>query len=449
MAEAADSRDCTPRHGHLVGFLRHRAETWPERRILTFLREGEDEGAVLTHADLDTASRSVAVRLHESGAAPGDPVLLLFPPGLDFIVAFFACLYAGVVAVPAYPPQISGRRRSDPRLRAIAGDARPRFALTTSAILARREAVAEDVPELAAAVWLATDEPGLSADPAAWRPPELAVGSLAFLQYTSGSTSVPKGVMVSHGNLIHNEEMIRRAFGQSADSVVVGWLPLYHDMGLIGNVLQPLFAGARCVLMSPAAFLQKPVRWLRAISKYRATTSGGPSFAYDLCVERVGEEERAGLDLSSWTVAFNGAEPVRAEVLDRFTAAFSPHGFRRAAFYPCYGLAEATLFVSGGRPGEGPAVRGFASAALEAGRGEAAVPGEAERPLVGCGGAWLDQRILIGGAGRRDLDLRAERRRRLLEPAGRDRTRLRRPPARPGERGALPAHRRSRVRPRE
>src|SRR6185369_6010238 len=207
--------------------------------------------------------------------------------------------------------------------------------------------------------------------------------ALAFLQYTSGSTSTPKGVMVTHANLMHNEAMIGQAFQQSADSVVVGWLPLYHDMGLIGNVLQPLHAGCRCVLMAPAAFLQRPRRWLEAVSRYggtsEGTTSGGPSFAYELCVRRIPPEQREGLDLRSWRVAFNGAEPVRAETMARFAEAFAPCGFDPAAFYPCYGLAEATLFVSGGEAGSLP-------------REEPVTGG---RPLVSCGHVWGGQRIAI------------------------------------------------------
>jgi acyl-CoA synthetase (AMP-forming)/AMP-acid ligase II len=171
----------------------------------------------------------------------------------------------------------------------------------------------------------------------------------AFLQYTSGSTSQPKGVIVSHGNLMHNEQLIQQAFDQSESSVIVGWLPLYHDMGLIGNVLQTLYVGARCVLLSPAAFLQSPFMWLQAISLAKATTSGGPNFAYDLCVRKVSEEQRAQLDLSSWKVAFNGAEPIRPATLKRFAKVFASCGFKPEAFHPCYGLAEATLFVSGKR----------------------------------------------------------------------------------------------------
>src|SRR6185295_3232330 len=198
-----------------------------------------------------------------------------------------------------------------------------------------------------------------------WREPEADADTLAFLQYTSGSTAAPKGVMVSHGNLLHNEEMIRNAFNQSERSVIVGWLPLYHDMGLIGNVLQPLYVGAQCVLMSPIAFLQRPVRWLNAISRYKGTTSGGPNFAYDLCVRKTTPADRAAMDLSSWTVAFNGAEPIRAETLGRFADAFAASGFRREAFYPCYGLAEATLLVSGGDHRQAPISRTVDRARLD------------------------------------------------------------------------------------
>ncbi|HKH48755.1 MAG TPA: amino acid adenylation domain-containing protein, partial [Thermoanaerobaculia bacterium] len=261
-------------------------------------------------------------------------------------------------------------------------DARPRVALTTAGLLPTLESAAAEIPELAAAHRMAPATEGA----AGWRRPELGPEALAFLQYTSGSTSSPKGVMVSHGNLLHNEELIRQTFEQSSESVVLGWLPLYHDMGLIGTVLQPLYTGAVCYLMTPGAFLQRPARWLEAISRYRATTSGGPNFAYELCVRKVGEAEREGLDLSSWQVAFNGAEPVRAATLRRFAEAFAPCGFRASAFRPCYGLAEATLLVSGWRPEGETRVRALEAEALE--RHEV-VSGDTarSRELVGCGAA--------------------------------------------------------------
>ncbi|HZF11551.1 MAG TPA: MupA/Atu3671 family FMN-dependent luciferase-like monooxygenase [Thermoanaerobaculia bacterium] len=375
---------------NLVELLLERASVQPSRQAYAFLDEAGEETARLTYAELAVRARAVGAHLQEMGLA-GERALLLFPPGLDFVVAFLGCLCAGVVAVPAYPPRSN---RTLGRLRSIALDARPRVALTVASALPQIETLGAQLTELRAIHLLATDEiPVELAD--VWRDPALATDSLAFLQYTSGSTAAPKGVMVSHGNLIHNEEMIRCAFGQSEDSVIVGWLPLYHDMGLIGNVLQPLFAGAQCCLMSPVSFLQRPIRWLQAISRYHATTSGGPNFAYELCVAKTTEAERADLDLASWRVAFNGAEPVREATQERFFRAFAPAGFRREAFYPCYGLAEATLFVAGPEPGEGPTVAAFAAEPLERG---AAVPAAAElasRTLVSCGRSWLGQTIAI------------------------------------------------------
>ncbi len=366
----------------IVDLLRRRAVEGGSDAGYTFLADGEATATHLTFAAMDERARAIGALLQRA-ASPGDRALLLFPPGIEFISAFFGCLYAGVIAVPAYPPRAA---KTQERLRSIAQDCQPRVVLTTAALRTKAERLAEHVPELRAAVWQTTDDlpAGLAGE---WLPPALSPESLAFLQYTSGSTATPKGVMVSHGNLLHNEEIIRQAFRQSADSVIVGWLPLYHDMGLIGNVLQPLYVGARCILMSPLAFLQRPLRWLEAISRYRGTTSGGPNFAYDLCVRKIGEEERQGLDLGRWQVAFNGAEPIRADTLDRFAAAFEPHGFDRRAFFPCYGLAEATLFVTGGPGGRAPRVERFAGAALEQGR---VVPGDgaSSRTLVACGRIW-------------------------------------------------------------
>ncbi|MEO6196448.1 MAG: amino acid adenylation domain-containing protein [Thermoanaerobaculia bacterium] len=375
------------KHGTFVDVLRRRASERPDQRVYSVLTGDGAEVDSLTYVELERSAASIAAALR-AVAAPGDRALLLHAPGIDFIASFFGCLLAGVAAVPAHPPQ---PRRDSPRLRAIARDAAPRVVLTTSSLRKMAGAGLGQAPELAEAVWIAVDE--LPAR--AWNGSGPAPDSIAFLQYTSGSTALPKGVMVTHANLMHNERMIRAAFEQDEESVVVGWLPLYHDMGLIGNVLQPLFCGGRCVLMSPAAFLQRPRRWLEAISRYRATTSGGPNFAYDLCVSRIPPEARQGLDLSSWRVAYNGAEPVRAETLDRFAAAFGPSGFRRESFYPCYGLAEATLFVAGGVPGRGARVKAVDAASLERHEAEPASPGAPTRRLVSCGEAWEGQRIAV------------------------------------------------------
>ena len=374
------------RNPTLLSLLQRLAAERPEETAYIFLSSGETEAGQFTYGELDQQARGIGAMLSALGAV-GERVLLLFPPGLEFIGAFFGCLYAGAVAVPAYPPRSA---RGLPRLRAILDDARPRVVLTTGELLDRARGLLGGAAEPSTLAWLAVD--GLERRAGDWQPPRIDGETLAFLQYTSGSTSTPKGVIVSHANLLHNEEMIRRAFGQSRESVIVGWLPLYHDMGLIGNVLQPLYLGAHCVLMSPVAFLQQPLRWLSAISRYGGTTSGGPNFAYELCARRITDEQKAGLDLSAWRVAFNGAEPVRAETMERFAAAFASCGFRREAFYPCYGLAEATLFVSGGEPGGGASSRDFQAAALE--EGEAVVE-EGGRTLVACGRAWMEQRVEV------------------------------------------------------
>jgi amino acid adenylation domain-containing protein len=377
-----------------VDLLRTRARKEPDRLAYAFLQDGEEEAARLTFSELDARARSLAAWLQrQKPAGPaGERALLLYPPGLDFVAAFFGCLYAGVVAVPSYPPAPVRPGRGQPRLRAIVEDAAPRFVLTTAGLVPRVEALAGEMPGLGAAERLATDDVADSADD--WVEPALPAETLAFLQYTSGSTADPKGVMVSHGNLLHNEEVIRSACGHDERSTFVSWLPMYHDMGLIGGVLQPLYTGASCILMAPVAFLQRPVRWLRAISRWRAHTSGAPDFAYDLCVRKITPEQRAGLDLSSWRTAFDGAEPVRARTLDAFTAAFGSCGFRPAAFFPCYGLAEATLIVSGRARPEGPVVESFRG--LEERRAIVAAPEEeGARRLVGCGPAGLGLEVAI------------------------------------------------------
>ena len=375
----------------LVDLLRARAATHPDRLAYIFLADGEAEEGRVTYGELDRRARAIGAWL-QPFAAGEERVLLLYPPGLDYIAAFFGCLYAGAVPVPAYPPR---RNRNLLRLQAVVADAAAAVALTTAPILARIAPSFSENPYLQPLRWLTTEgiADGAEND---WQEPAVSADSLAFLQYTSGSTSAPKGVMLSHRNLLHNQRMIQTAFRQTEESVIVGWLPLYHDMGLIGNVLQPLFVGARCVLMSPAAFLQQPLRWLRAVADYRATTSGGPNFAYDLCVRRITDEQRAALDLSSWSVAFNGAEPVRRATVKQFSATFAQCGFRPRAFYPCYGLAEATLLVSGRVEQREPLVKSAQSRELENHRVVVAAAGDEDvRELVGCGGPLLEQQIVV------------------------------------------------------
>ena len=334
--------DCLEfRHSDLVALLRHRALVTPDACAYVFLKDGESVEHTISFGELDRRARIIAAQL-QAKDMKDKRALLIFPAGIDYIAAFLGCLYAGVIAVPIYPPS----RHQAQRLKAIIHDASPSVVLTTAYQCEKLSVQFADDWGCGRLTWLITDS-STSLDPDDWMPPGLQSESLAFLQYTSGSTGDPKGVMVSHGNLMANQRMIKQAFHHTRETVVVGWLPLYHDMGLIGNVLQPLYLGATAILMSPLAFLEQPVRWLRAISTYRATTSGGPNFAYELCVRKISSEQKQELDLSCWRVAFNGAEPVRSATLARFFDAFRDCGFRRTAFFPCYGLAESTLFVSG------------------------------------------------------------------------------------------------------
>lgn len=375
----------------LVELLRHRATYQPDEIAFTFLVDGEDQQVHVTNQELDRQARAIGGWLQSLGLE-GERALLLYPPGLEFIAAFFGCLYAGVVAVPVYPPR---KNRSLQRIQAIAEDAQAKVALTTDAVIRRVEPLIDETPHLKQLRWLATCHvPRHMED--RWQKPPITRETLAFLQYTSGSTGTPKGVMLNHGNLLHNSALIAYVFEHTRSGLGVFWLPSYHDMGLIGGILQPLFVGRPNILMSPMAFLQKPFRWLWAISRFRATTSGGPNFAYELCVDKIPPAQRAQLDLSSWQVAFNGAEPVRAETIERFTEAFEPYGFRREAFFPCYGLAEATLIVTGGYAKEPPVIRWFEADALEHGRVVPTAPhAPGSRPLVGCGQSLPDQRVLI------------------------------------------------------
>lgn len=369
----------------MVDVLLSRAAHGADRPAYSFLRDGETLEDALTYGELDRRARAVAARLTAFGAA-GRPVLLLYPPGIDYIVGFFACLYACAIAVPAYPPRPN---RSADRLASIVRDASPALALTTSRTLERTQSRLHEIaPDLRC---IASD--GMADEE--FTPAGAGPDTTAFLQYTSGSTSDPKGVVISHGNLMHNIALMKRCFGLTEHDVVTSWLPPYHDMGLIGNLLFPLYAGAPVTLMAPAAFLQRPLRWLATMSRERATSSAAPNFAFDLCVRSITPEQRAALDLSAWRIACCGSEPVRAETLQRFAEAFAPCGFRADAFAPSYGLAEGTLLVAGHSPAAPPTIASFDVRALEDNRvalEQRAVPG---RALVGCGAAPPGVRLAI------------------------------------------------------
>lgn len=371
-----------------VEVLRWLAEHSGNDVAFNFLSEGEVVGS-LTYADLDRSARVVAVELQRRGLA-GRSALMIFAPGRDFIVALMGCFYAGVTAIPSFPPRL-GKQSS--RLAQIAIDAKPAIGLTSSEVLRNYRKTSADYALVKGLEWLETDL--FAGDPILWAAPEVSPDHVAFIQYTSGSTSVPRGVMLTQANLLANSASIEGGFGHSEDSIGLVWLPPYHDMGLIGGILQPIYAGFTCYLMQPLEFLRSPINWLRAVSRYRATTSGGPNFSYEMCVSRTTKEERKGLDLSHWRVAFNGAEPVRNETLDHFYATFAPFGFDNNAFFPCYGLAEATLFVSGSIPSKGRKVLAVSAQGLESNRVTTPGDGSDQRVLVGSGVAAPSVEIRI------------------------------------------------------
>lgn len=366
-----------------VDICRARAEDTPDRPALSF-SSGPGNVTEWTYARLDRRARAVAAALQER-CAPGDRVVLLHPPGLEYIAAFLGCLYAGVIAVPAYPPYERARSESDIRLAGILSDAAPAALAVDSSV-----AGADWAPDLPV---IATDTvPDEAAD--TLKPVLVRLDDVAFLQYTSGSVKTPRGVRVTHRNLAANSRAISREMGHDVDCQGVIWLPPYHDMGLIGGILQPLYVGFPCTLMSPLSVLRSPMLWLTEISGRRRVTSGGPNFAFDACVRRTSPEERASLDLSGWDVAFCGAEPIRAQTLRAFAEAFAASGFRVSSFFPCYGLAEATLMVTGNRVADGPRELSVDSAALEQGK---VVPrdGDGSQVLVGCGAVIADHELRI------------------------------------------------------
>ncbi|NEQ95842.1 MAG: AMP-binding protein [Cyanothece sp. SIO2G6] len=381
----------------LVDLLCDRAASQPHQ-IYRFLLDGEQDEQCLTYAELDLQARAIATHIQSlpntsTTGVVGERALLLYPPGLEFVAAFFGCLYAGVIPVPAYLPR---NNRHQYRVKAIAQDAQALFMMTTSNSLESvRSSLASPgwYHSSQQIVWISTDSVSVDSTSAAlaesWSRPGITEDNLALLQYTSGATGKPKGVMVSHHNLLHNLAQIYLGFEHNADSRGLSWLPPHHDMGLIGGILQPLFGGFPITLMSPVHFLQQPKRWLEAITRYGITSSGGPNFAYDLCIKKITSEQRATLDLSNWDVAFTGAEPVQLHTLEKFAQVFAECGFQQRAFYPCYGLAEATLFVTGGHKDKAPTIQSQPSSMMQ----DAATT--VTLPRVSCGQPLLEQTVLI------------------------------------------------------
>jgi acyl-CoA synthetase (AMP-forming)/AMP-acid ligase II/acyl carrier protein len=378
-----------------VELLCRRALHHPDRVAFTFLIDGELEGARLTYGELDQRARAIGAWLQQH-VAPGERALLVYPSDLEFISAFFGCLYGGVIAVPTYPPQ-TRTKRSIAKVQAITDDVQPAAVLTTSSITSTVESVFAQVQNMQGVPLINTDSVDNNLA-AAWQYPAVDSSALAFLQYTSGSTGMPKGVMLTHGNLLHNGAIIYHQYELTHEEHGLSWLPLYHDMGLIGMVIEALYVGAQTTIMSPAAFLQRPLRWLQAISRTRATMSGAPNFAYDLCVRKITPEQKQELDLSSWTKAFNGSEPVRHETLERFAEAFAPCGFRPSHFLPSYGLAEASLLISGMRKATPPTVLTIRADALKHNRvvkASIGSPHEDIRTCVGSGLPSSDLKVVI------------------------------------------------------
>lgn len=407
----------------LPELLQCRAQHQPNQRAYTFLVNGEAEAVHITYGELEQTARAIAARLSATVTA-GDRALLIYPQGLDFIAGFFGCLYAGVIAVPVALPK---RNKKAVKLAAIAANSQAKIALTTtdSLTLLEPHLLADDHKadgslegsskgSLGELGWLTTDTVlkeslrHASETTSDWPVSAMSLAdidpqAIAFLQYTSGSTGTPKGVMVSHQNLLHNSQSIQTATNLSPQSISVTWLPSFHDMGLIDGIIQPLYTGFLGVLMPPGAFIQKPLRWLQAISHYRATHSGGPNLGYELCTNRITPEQISELDLSCWKRAYSGSEPIRAQTLKAFTTKFADCGFSANAFYPCYGMAEATLLITSGQVAAPPMYCTVQSDALAQNRivGQTASHdhkvSEASKvsTLVGCGHTHLNTQVVI------------------------------------------------------
>jgi len=379
--------------GHsLVDLLSTRAERHPERVALRFIHVHGAGGPdiILNYGQLHERARRLAARL-TLYAERGDRALLLLPSGPEYVTALFACFYSGIIAVPAYPFQSLQPRHTE-RITAIARDAKPSLLLTETVLRKRLTSGLGSLPALQTVKLIATDAEDDDAEQVGFYPVDADSHDVALLQYTSGSTSSPKGVKLSHQNLMSNEAAIHHAFSIQRDDVIVSWLPLFHDMGLIGTLLQPIFAGVSAVIMAPQRFMEHPRRWLDSIARYGGTVSGAPDFAYRLCTERVSLGDGETLDLSSWRLAFCGAEPVRARTLRAFADKFAANGFDSKALYPCYGLAESTLIVSGGERGTSISTQVFCGSELRQHRAIPAVEGET---LVSCGKPHISYDLVI------------------------------------------------------
>ncbi len=394
QGSAASSAAGANQFSTLVELLQYRAQEQPNDLAYQFLVDGKKEGASYTYSELDEWARAIAALLQQQ-EAKGERALLLYPQGIEVVAAFCGSLYAGVIAIPVPPPDAGRMKRTLPRLREIIKDAAATIVLSNARIIDLIKDSGLDFPEFESMRWIDTETVDLELAKD-WKDPEVDKDVLAYLQYTSGSTSTPKGVMLSHYNLLHHSDYLQRGCGYSADGPTVTWMPYFHDYGLVEGLMQPLYNGAPCYIMAPLAFVKRPLRWLQAIQKYGATHSQAPNFAYELCLRRIKPAKREGLDLSSWVSAGNAAEPINPRVLREFAEAFSDYGFKWENFSPAYGLAEATLLVSSTPIGKEPVVLQLEASELEQGR---IVPAAADstyiREAVSCGPLVCETTVAI------------------------------------------------------
>ncbi|MEL7331854.1 MAG: fatty acyl-AMP ligase [Cyanobacteria bacterium J06560_2] len=384
----------TAQFSTLVELLQYRSSTQPNDLAYQFLIDGKKEGAAYTYAELEEWAKAIAALLQQQ-EAKGERALLLYPQGIEVVAAFCGCLYAGVIAIPVPPPDAGRMKRTLPRLREIIKDAEATIVLSNSRIIDMIQASDIDFPEFDSMRWIDTESVALDLAKE-WKDPGVDKDVLAYLQYTSGSTSIPKGVMLSHYNLLHHSDYLKRGCGYRADGPTVTWMPYFHDYGLVEGLMQPLYNGAPCYIMAPLAFVKRPLRWLQSIEKYGATHSQSPNFAYDLCVRRIKPNKREGLDLSKWISAGNAAEPINPRVMREFYEAFKDYGFKWEHFAPAYGLAEATLLVSSTPVGKDPVILQLEANELEKGKVVLAAPDASYvREAVSCGPLVCETTVAI------------------------------------------------------
>lgn len=385
----------------LVDLIEHRAKNQADKIAYTHLKDRDGDIEEISYADFEKRVKQLAAKLQEFGVE-GERIVLMYPPGIDYTVAYFAVIFAGAIAVPVYEPRQSNHFN---RIESILADCQPKILLTKEKVIkATSDEILEKLSQFGA-TWLTTDNEDFFTGNEVWQPVTLSKNSVVFLQYTSGSTGNPKGVMVTNGNLLHNSEMIRLVTGQDQSSCMVTWLPPYHDMGLIGGLIQPLYTGYQCVILSPISVIQRPIKWLNAIRDYKGTISGGPNFIYEACVKRVRDKQLAGCDLSSWQIAFNGAEPINADTVNAFSERFEQYGFKHTSHLPCYGMAETTLMVTSANHNTSPVISYFDKDQLQADFGKRSNQIMSAIPLVSSGKVVpdLDIKIVDPDSGR-ELD---------------------------------------------